>query len=236
MNNFAGKHILVVGASGAFGIEFSGQFMAQGALVSGTAKNAESSTRLRHDLASRLLLDLESPQSIATLSDYLLAQAMPLDGIILASGLVAFGRIEETPPEITQRLMQVNALGQIDLVQRLLPKLVSSSTSGQSPFVVSISGVISESPMAGVAAYSASKTAIHGYSVAAAKELAKLGVRWMDARPGHTESGLAGRAIFGTAPNFGTGKTVTDVVARIVEAIASNEKDLPSSSFMQPNT
>ncbi len=231
MNYFAGKHILVVGASGAFGVEFSGQLMAQGALVSGTAKTAESSSRLRHDLASRLLLDLESAQSIAALSDYLLTQPMPLDGIILASGLVAFGKIEETPFEVTQRLMQVNALGQIDLVQRLLPKLIASSTAGQSPFVVSISGVISESPMAGLAGYSSSKTAIHGYSVAASKELAKVGIRWMDARPGHTESGLAGRAIYGTAPNFGIGKTVTDVVARIVEGIASNEKDLPSGSF-----
>lgn len=231
MSNFAGKHILVVGASGAFGVEFSGQLMAQGALVSGTAKSAESSARLRHDLASRLLLDLESSQSIAALADYLLAQPMPLDGIIFASGLVAFGRIEETPIDITQRLMQVNALGQIDLVQRLLPKLIASSTAGQSPFVVSISGVISEMPMASLAAYSASKTAMHGYSVAASKELAKLGIRWMDARPGHTESGLASRAIFGTAPNFGVGKAVPDVVARIVEGIASNEKDLPSSSF-----
>lgn len=231
MSNFSGKHILVVGASGAFGLEFSTQIMKQGALVSGTAKNAESSIRLRPDLAARLLVDLESPQSIHALCDYLIGLPMPLDGIVLASGLVAFGNIEETPAEVTNRLMQVNAIGQINLVQRLVPKLKESAAAGQSPFVVSISGVISESPMAGLAAYSASKTAIHGYSVAAGKEFSKIGIRWLDVRPGHTESGLASRAIFGNAPNFGAGKTVGDVVARIVSAIASDEKDLPSSSF-----
>lgn len=231
MNIFSGRHILVVGASGAFGLQFSRQLMAQGAIVSGTAKTAESSVRLPQELGSRLLLDLEDSASISALSDYLLTQPSPIDGIILASGLVAFGKIEDTPAEITQRLMQVNALGQFELVQRLLPKLKDSASEGKTPFVVSISGIISESPMAGLAAYSASKTALHGFAVSAAKELAKDGIRWIDARPGHTESGLAGRAIYGLAPNFGAGKSVTSVVERIIRGITDNEKDLPSSSF-----
>lgn len=231
MNNFAGKHVLVIGASGAFGVEFTNQFIEQGALTSGTAKTAESSVRLRPDLASRLLVDLESPASITALTDYLLSQPLPLDGIVLAAGLVAFGTVEDTPSSITTRLMQVNALGQMQLVQGLLPKLQESAESGRSPFVVSISGVIAEQPMAGLASYSASKTAMHGYSIAAAKEFGKKGIRWIDARPGHTESDLANRAIFGQAPNFGIGKPVTEVVARIVEAITAEEKDLPSSSF-----
>jgi cyclic-di-GMP-binding biofilm dispersal mediator protein len=227
MTLLAGKHILVVGANGAFGSEFCDQLMAQGALVSGTARTAESSVRLRADLHQRLILDLESTPSIEQLVAFLRGQAEPLDGIVLASGLVAFGSMVETPQSVAARLMQVNATGQIQLASSLIEKL-SLSTE---PFVVSISGVISEMPMAGLAAYSASKTAIAGYAVAAAKELRKIGISWIDARPGHTESGLAGRAIFGTAPNFGTGKTVSDVVRRIVDGIANGERELPSTTF-----
>jgi cyclic-di-GMP-binding biofilm dispersal mediator protein len=149
----------------------------------------------------------------------------------LAAGLVAFGGVAETPIAVTERLMKVNALGQIALVQQLLPKLQQSVTTGNDPFVLSISGVISEAPMPGLAAYSASKTALHGYAIAAAKELRKAGITWSDARPGHTESGLAGRAIFGTAPNFGAGKTVPDVVARMLYGLTVGEKDLPSTVF-----
>ena len=97
--------------------------------------------------------------------------------------------------------------------------------------MVSISGVIAENPMAGLAAYSASKSALLGYANAAGKELKKLGIRWLDARPGHTESGLATRAVFGQAPNFGTGFEVSHVVSRIIRGITEDEKDLPSSSF-----
>ena len=129
------------------------------------------------------------------------------------------------------RLMQVNALGQIDLVQRLLPKLHASVLAEREPFVVSISGVIAEAPMPGLSAYSASKTALYGFAQAAAKELRKSRIRWMDTRPGHTESGLAGRAIFGTAPNFGAGMSVDHVVERIIKGIIDDERDLPSAAF-----
>ncbi|MEN9737335.1 MAG: hypothetical protein RJA26_568 [Actinomycetota bacterium] len=227
----AGKHFLLVGASGAFGSEFASRLGAAGARVSGTASSPESSVRLAADLNQRLILDLANPASIKAVTDYLLASAEPISGIIFASGLVAFGSMAETPPEVSNLLMQVNAVGQMNLVAGLMPLLIQSAEVGNQPFVLSISGVISEMPMAGLAAYSASKTALHGYSVAAAKELKKSGIRWIDARPPHTESGLATRAVFGTAPNFGAGKSVAQVVDRMLTAITNDEIDLPSSAF-----
>jgi len=231
MSSLAGKHVLVVGASGAFGSEFCNQLMAQGAMVSGTARSVETSARLRGDLHQRLILDFETPASIDQLANFLKSQTDSLDGIVLAAGLVAFGTIGETPSNVTNRLMQVNASGQIQTVAALLPKLVESANAEREPFVLSISGVISELPMAGLSSYSASKTALQGFAQAAAKELRKAGVSWIDARPGHTESGLAGRAIFGTAPNFGQGKTVQEVVTRMISGVINGERDLPSTYF-----
>lgn len=231
MSQLAGKTILVVGANGAFGSAISEKLMSSGATVIGTSRTADSSVRLSATLAARLLLDLEQPNSIQIFADYLLAQPAALDGIVLASGLVGFGQISETPASLGMRLMQVNALGPIDLVQRLLPKLHASVLAEREPFVVSISGVIAEAPMPGLSAYSASKSALYGFAQAAAKELRKSRIRWMDTRPGHTESGLAGRAIFGSAPNFGPGMSVDHVVERIVNGIIDDERDLPSAAF-----
>jgi cyclic-di-GMP-binding biofilm dispersal mediator protein len=231
MSQLQGKNILVIGANGAFGAAISEQLIEHGARVLGTARSAESSVRLSSNLTARLLLDLEQPNSIQILADYLLGQPESIDGIVLAAGLVGFGSLAETPVGQVERLMRVNALGQIELIQRLLPKLLDSVLTEREPFVVSISGVIAESPMAGLAAYSASKSALFGFAQAAAKELRKSRIRWMDARPGHTESGLATRAIFGTAPNFGTGLSVDHVVERLIEGILSDERDLPSTAF-----
>jgi cyclic-di-GMP-binding biofilm dispersal mediator protein len=223
------RNILVVGGSGALGAEFARQLTAQGASVIATSSSSESASRIPSEAASKFVLNLEDQRSIREFVDHLTDAGVTLDGVVLATGLVAFGSIAETPAEIASRLMQVNFLGQAQLVKEL-QVLIQASVSEQ-PFIVSISGVVAEQPMAGLAAYSASKTALYGYAQAAARELRRAQIRWIDARPGHTETGLAGRAIFGVAPAFGQGHTAEKVVARIVEAISNDEKDLPSGSF-----
>lgn len=229
MADLRDRNILVVGASGAFGSEFAAQLQAAGATVFGTASNDDSFQRLAGSLAGRLTLDLADQGSVERFANNI--AATEIDGVILASGEVAFGTAAETPAAITERLMRVNFLGQVAVVAALLPTLEKSAAAGRSPFVVSISGVIAETPMAGLSSYSASKTALHGYATAATRELRRAGIRWLDARPGHTESGLADRAIFGQAPAFGAGLQTHAVVARILQALVEDEKDLPSTAF-----
>jgi cyclic-di-GMP-binding biofilm dispersal mediator protein len=106
-----------------------------------------------------------------------------------------------------------------------------SAAAGNDPFIVNISGVVAESPMAGLAAYSSSKAALYAFGQAISRELRRDGIRVIDARPGHTETGLAGRAIAGVAPTFPQGMSIDQVADRIVKAIAEDEKDLPSSAF-----
>ncbi len=211
------KTILVIGATGGLGRHFVDQLGESGASVISASSGD---------------VNLESAESIERFAKHVSANHGSVDGVVLAAGIVAFGQIAETPPEVRERLMRVNFLGQVDLVSALLPALASSSEAGNAPFVLSISGVIAESPMAGLAAYSASKTALLGYAQAAARELRRASIRWIDARPGHTETGLATRAIFGQAPAFGAGLEPAAVVARMIEAIKNDEKDLPSGSFL----
>jgi cyclic-di-GMP-binding biofilm dispersal mediator protein len=82
-----------------------------------------------------------------------------------------------------------------------------------------------------MAAYSAAKTALHAFGVAAGRELRRSGVRLIDARPGHTETDLSKHPLAGVAPAFPQGLPPVAVVRRIVDAIASDEKDLPSTAF-----
>ncbi|MFM1926438.1 MAG: hypothetical protein RLZ06_14 [Actinomycetota bacterium] len=217
MATLENKTMLVIGATGGLGRHFVQQLRDSGAVVI----SASSSD-----------VNLESAESIERFAKHVLTNHISVDGVVLAAGIVAFGQIAETPAEVRDRLMRVNFLGQVDLVAALLPALASSSEAGNAPFVLSISGVIAESPMAGLAAYSASKTALLGYAQAAARELRRASIRWIDARPGHTETGLATRAIFGQAPAFGAGLEPAAVVARMIEAIKNDEKDLPSGSFL----
>lgn len=228
---FANKTFLVIGASGALGSEFTKALHQRAATVLGTATSNESAARIPAVASVRLLLNFEQPESIETLSDYLLASDSPIDGVINAAGLVAFGPASETQPEITERLMRANALGPMQLFRALKPALDRSAEAGSEPCVVNLSGVVAEQPLPNLAAYSASKMAIHGYLQALAREWRRDRIRVLDARPGHTETGLASRAIAGVAPQFPQGMTAEQVVSRVLTALEAEEKDLPSQAF-----
>jgi cyclic-di-GMP-binding biofilm dispersal mediator protein len=222
----SGKTFLVCGASGALGAEIVRQIREKGGNVLGTASSNDSAARIPAGVEVRLLLDYTKPESIKTLTDYLIASA-ELDGIINASGVVAFGDAVETTSDTVSKLFAINAVGPIQMLSSLAPLLAKKEQS----VVVNLTGVVAETPLPSIAAYSASKFAIHGFLQAVAREWRRGGTLVISARPGHTETGLADRAIAGTAPKFPAGKTASEVASRIIAAIEADEKDLPSSSF-----
>jgi cyclic-di-GMP-binding biofilm dispersal mediator protein len=231
MSDIKSKNILVLGASGVLGSTIATKLAGLGAQVMATSSTLESAEKVPGICNPRLLVDLSTPESIRVLIEYLVDSGAKIDGIINATGVVAFGNYTELTPETLHKLFSVNATGPIQLIQGLLAALKNSAASGNDPFIVTISGVVAESPMAGLAAYSASKAALYSFTQAVSRELRRDGIRVIDARPGHTETGLAGRAIAGTAPAFPTGMNADQVADRIVKAIIGDEKDLPSTAF-----
>ena len=226
-----GKSILVLGGSGVLGAQLSTDLIAQGAAVLATARTVDSAANIAPGVSTRLLLDFENPDSISVLAKYLIETEAPIDAVINATGVVAFGSLSELSSAALERLFAINTLGPIKIIQGLLPALVKAAERGAEPFVVNITGVVAETPMAGMAAYSASKAALFAFDQAAGRELKKLGIRIIDARPGHTETGLAGRAIEGSPPAFAPGMSPAQVSARIIRAILNGETSLPASEF-----
>jgi short-subunit dehydrogenase len=231
MSELKSKTILVMGASGVLGSTIATKLAGLGAQVMATSSNLESAEKVPGVCNPRLLVDLSNPESIRVLIEYLIDSEAKIDGIVNATGVVAFGNYTELTQESLHKLFSVNATGPIQLIQGLLPALKASAANGNEPFIVTISGVVAESPMAGIAAYSSSKAALYSFTQAISRELRRDGIRVLDARPGHTETGLASRAIAGTAPAFPTGMSADQVADRIVKAILEDEKDLPSTAF-----
>ena len=229
--NFDGKRILVIGASGALGGELSNQLHAAGAQVLGTASSEASAARLPANLTLRLLLNLEDPTSVKTVVDYLIAEGHPLDGIINAAGLVGFGTSLETPHDGAVRLMQANHFGPAAIYRGLQPLLVASGEAEREPFIAAINGLVAEKIFPGMSAYSASKAAAAANLATVALEWRRFKIKTTDARPGHTETGLAGRAIFGTAPAFPEGMTAAHVVSVILAGIVEQKPLLASTDF-----
>ncbi|KQO47545.1 MULTISPECIES: SDR family oxidoreductase [unclassified Frigoribacterium] len=226
MTDLDGAVVLVAGASGGLGVRVAAMLEDEGAVVVRAARRPDSLSG-----PGAYFADLRDPSGGAALVRSALDEHGRLDGVVVAAGVVAFGAAKDLDDDTLDELVATNALGPIRLLRDAHTALAQSAAAGRKPFVVTISGVVSEAPTVGMAAYSASKAALAAFVSAAGREYRRDGIRVLDARPGHTDTGLATRAVAGQAPAFGAALDPDAVAERIVRAIVDGEKDLPGSAF-----
>lgn len=216
--DFAQKVVLIAGGTGGLGRALTTELRSRGCIVATVSRTPSTDP-------THLVADLRSPESASAVINEVVAKHGALNIVINAMGVVAFGEIGATSVDTIEEVFLTNTFGHIFLMQAALHHVQKESV------LVGISGVIAEQNLPGMSVYGASKAAVRSFDEALAREARKAGVRVIDARPPHTETGLASRAIAGTAPKFPVGLDPFVVARRIVQAIADGETDLPSTAF-----
>jgi len=222
--NLAGSIAIVAGATGGLGRAIALELQKAGAQVRVLVRKA---SKLDSQLVGCRSVECEitDVRAMRTALRSLVDAGEQVSVVVNATGVVAFGPIEETNDETIEWLAMVNYTAAVQLIRESIPLMASPGA------IVTISGVVAESPVANMAAYSASKAALHSATVAIGREIRRRGISLIDARPPHTETGLANHPIAGTAPKFPPGLTPQAVAQRIVRALAQDERDVPSSAF-----
>jgi len=230
MSDLQGRSIIVVGATGGLGRPIAAALADAGARLTLVGRDDARLTECGLP-GERVAVDIRLAASPARVIDAAVGAYGGVDGIVYAAGAVAFGAVEELPDDVMIDLFTLNTLAPIRLLRAALPALRTSAADGHAPFIAHISAVVAEQPQAGMAAYSASKAALAAFDAAAMRELRREGIRLIDIRPPHTETGLAQRPLAGSAPRLPQGLDPSAVAGRIVTAIREDEKELPSSAF-----
>lgn len=217
--DFAQKIAVIAGGSGGLGSALRSELEAKGCVV-------VTISRAQTGKSSHISADLRSPEAASEAMADVVARHGAIDIVINAMGVVAFGPINTTSVDTVEELFLTNTFGHIFLMQAALQNMKTGSV------LVGISGVIAEQNLPGMSVYGASKAATRSFNEALSREARRSGVRVIDARPPHTETGLTTRAIAGTPPKFPIGLDPVLVAHRIVQAIADGETDLPSGAFL----
>lgn len=229
-HDLSGRSILVAGATGGLGAPIARRLADAGARLALAGRDHGRLEALGIQ-GTLVTADLSKAGSAQKIVDQTVQAHGGLDGVVVAAGVVAFGPALETPDDVLVDVFTLNTLGPIRLLRASADHLAASASTGYDAFFCSISAVVAEQPVAGMAGYSASKAAVSAYMAAASRELRRSKVRVIDVRPPHTETGLAQRPIHGEAPRLPQGLAPDAVADRVVAAIRGDDREVPSSAF-----
>ena len=171
------KTVLITGSSSGYGLETARHFHSQGWNVIATMRTPEESVLPRSPRMRVLPLDVTRADSIATAID----ASGPIDVLVNNAGIGLFGALEATPMSTVREVFETNTFGSIAMTQAVLPQMRTRGSGA----IVNVTSSATLAPFPMVAAYTASKQAIEGFTASLALELAQFGVRAKLVEPGY---------------------------------------------------
>lgn len=171
------KTVLITGCSSGYGLETARRFHAQGWKVIATMRTPREDILPRSERLRVLPLDVTRPESIAAAIE----AAGPIDVLVNNAGLGLFGAFEATPMATVREIFETNTFGMMAMAQAVLPQFRSRKAG----LLINVTSTVTLAPMPLVAAYTASKTAITGFSESLALELAPFHIRVKLVEPGY---------------------------------------------------
>lgn len=174
-NRLNNKTVIITGASSGIGRGIAIKLIKEyNCTVLGIARSKEKMERLSAELGtdsekfSYCLFDVSSKENWKNYRLYLEEKGIKPDILINNAGILPeFKKAENIFVEEIEDTMNINFYGAVYSVKELLPLILKSST----PAVVNIDSSAALMPLAGTAAYSASKAALKAFTEAIREEL-----------------------------------------------------------------
>ena len=176
MGRLTGKVALITGAARGTGAEIVRLFVDEGAQVLATDVLHELGERAAEALgpaAQYHPLDVTQEQEWSSAVNRCLELFGGLDILVNNAAVLHIGALEETSPEVIERLFRVNQLGPFLGIRAATPVL--RARGGGS--IINIASSDGVKGMNGVVAYASTKWALRGLTKSAAMELAKDRIR-----------------------------------------------------------
>ncbi len=177
METLKGKNVLLVGATGGIGSSTAKLLAAGGANVFLTGRNEVKLQQVASDCsisASRtFVLDISQPSEVAALKEKYFQQLTTIDILVNAAGIGIIKTMDTLDEMDFLRSLNYNLYAPFLLIKAFLPAMKEVKKG----LIINIPGVLGKVPMAGAAAYSASKYGLVGMMQSIREELKRTDIR-----------------------------------------------------------
>ncbi len=195
--------VLLTGATGGFGHELTQLLLEAGSRVIRTDINealleqqAEQLNPDRHpgELLPSFVTNLGTVDGCESLYQNVQALDHPVDILINNAGIALYGRMDETPTERWELMMQLNLLAPMRLSNRFVADMITRRQG----HIVNISSVAGWIAPTGLTAYAASKFGLRGYSDGVRSEVKDFNVKVTTVYPFFSRTPILNSDSFGS--------------------------------------
>lgn len=169
--------VLITGASSGFGLGIAQRFHDEGWTVIATMRNPREGVLPRSDRIRLVPLDVTDPDSIAAAVE----ASGPIDVLVNNAGIGLLGAFEATPMDEVRRVFETNTFGVMAMTQAVVPQF----RARRAGTIVNVTSTVALLPFPLVAVYTASKSAVEGFTSSLAHELAAFDVKVKLIEPGY---------------------------------------------------
>jgi len=177
MESVKGKNILVVGATGGIGSKTAKLLAGSGANIFLAGRNAGKLDIVAKEIGipveKTFALDISIPEQVTTLKENYFSVFPNLDILVNAAGIGIIKPVENLSGDEFLRTLNYNLYGPFLLVKEFLPAMKEAKKG----LIINIPGVLGKVPMAGAAAYSASKFGLVGMMQSIREEIKRTDIR-----------------------------------------------------------
>jgi len=188
METLKDKHVLLIGATGGIGSITAKLLAGSGAKLFLAARNSEKLTVVAAGCnvpAERtFVLDISKPEEATALKEKYFSQMPCIDILINAAGVGIIKPMDTLSETDFMRSLNDNLFAPFLLLKAFLPAMKEVKKG----LIINIPGVLGKVPMAGAAAYSASKYGLVGMMQSVREELKRTDIRITNLFLGGTDS------------------------------------------------
>lgn len=194
VRDLRGKNVFLTGAASGIGRAVALQAAGEGAVLFLTDVNQQglielvaAITESGGDVAYASPADISDHDAVRAMAAEITADHGSMDVVMNIAGIASWGTITAMPHSTWQKILDVNLLGPISVLEYLVPPMIQAGRGGQVVNVSSAAGIIG---MPWHAAYSASKFGLRGVSEVLRFDLARHRIGVSLVCPGGVDTGL----------------------------------------------
>lgn len=182
------KNVLIVGATGGIGSATTKLIKESGAniFISGRDRNKLNEIASQYNIPEDQVfeIDVTSPEQIEAAAKKIHGRIGQLDILINVSGIGIIKSLENLDYEDFSKVVDVNLKGTFNLLKSFVPPMKEAKKG----LIINLPGVLGKTPMAGAAAYAASKYGLDGMVKSIREELKRTEVRITNLYLGGTDT------------------------------------------------